>query len=56
MLSMLSRRFMRYLYSNIKLDVSKEQNTAFLTLANPKKRNPLALVTIKELQSALKEV
>ena len=47
---------MRCMYSNIKLDVSKEQHTAFLTLSNPKKRNPLALTTIQELQSALKDV
>lgn len=57
MLTLLSRRvFGRYLYSNITLNFNQEQHTASLTLSNEKKRNPLSLDTIKEIQSALKEV
>ena len=55
MMSYLTRRLAgRCLYSNIKLTINHEQQAAFLTLANDKKRNPLALVTIKEIQDALK--
>ena len=54
MISFITRSNLRYLYSNIKLNIEKEQHTAFLTLTNPKKRNPMALATILELQSALK--
>jgi hypothetical protein len=40
-------RIGRYLYSNIKLRIEPERKAAFITLANEKKRNPLALATIQ---------
>ena len=46
MIGLLSRRNLKYFYSNIKLQVEKEEHTAYLTLSNPKKRNPMALATI----------
>ena len=56
MISLLTRKNLRHFYSNIKLNISQEQHTAFLTLSNHKKRNSLALATIQELQSAIAEV
>lgn len=56
MQALLKRGFLSAAYSNISLRLSKEQNAAFLTLTNSKKRNPLALQTIQEIHAALQEV
>ena len=55
MLSRLAPSLSRF-YSNIKLMTKPEQQAAWLTLANPKKRNPLSLPTIREINSALTEL
>lgn len=52
---MLSRA-LKFFYSNIKLTTKAEQQAIFLTLSNSKKRNPLSLTTIREINSALIEV
>ena len=46
MIALLCRRNFKYFYSNIKLQVEKEEHAAYLTLTNSKKRNPMALATI----------
>jgi hypothetical protein len=43
-------------FSSVSLRLSREEQAAFLTLTNEKKRNPLSLETIRELHAALKEV
>lgn len=55
MLQISSRRILQF-YSNLKLKFDDDQQTAFLTLTNPLKRNPLSLETIRELQSSLIEI
>jgi len=49
---MLTRTLRRF-YSNIRLSTQSTPGAAYLTLANPKKRNPLSLATITEINSAL---
>lgn len=46
----------RFSYSNITLKMDHATHSAWLTLTNEKKRNPLSLETINEIQSALGEV
>lgn len=46
----------RFGYSNIALKMDHASHSAWLTLANEKKRNPLSLETIREIRSALGEV
>lgn len=46
----------RFGYSNIALKMDHTNHSAWLTLANEKKRNPLSLETIREIRSALGEV
>ena len=46
----------RFGYSNIALKMDGGSQSAWLTLANEKKRNPLSLETIREIRSALGEV
>lgn len=46
----------RFGYSNIALKMDYATHSAWLTLANEKKRNPLSLETITEIRSALEEV
>lgn len=43
-------------YSNVALKIDSGSQSAWLTLANEKKRNPLSLETIREIRSALGEV
>jgi enoyl-CoA hydratase/carnithine racemase len=56
MRNLLKRGLASLAYSNLTLKFSSQQQAAFLTLSNEKKRNPLSLETIKELQTAFKEV
>ena len=44
----------QFLYSNISLSYNLEKHAAYLTLINVKKRNPLSLETITELNDAFK--
>ena len=43
MKALLNRAFSSFAYSNIALRYSPEQQAAYLTLSNEKKRNPLSL-------------
>ena len=46
-------RQMQAAYTNIRLTTHPDRHAAFLTLANSKKRNPLSLATIREINTAL---
>lgn len=46
----------QYFYSNINLNFTPERHLASLTLANQKKRNPLSLQTIREINTALTDI
>ena len=52
----LATRHLQATYSNIRLNVQADRRAAFLTLANSRKRNPLSLATIREINGALGEV
>ena len=49
----LGRRALYFLYSSIKVSIDKHKQAAFLTLSNPKKRNPLSLDTLKQIFKGL---
>jgi len=50
----LGQTLSRYLYSTIKVETDNNKQVAYMTLSNPKKRNPLSLDTLQQMFEGLK--